>query len=352
MFREAKELLPHLPTAEGEATHAVMSGRYDLMVLLAAVLEFYASGCESLRIATLSFNDRNTLEMAELLRSGRVGTLALLCSAFFKAHNDAEYSQARRTAAEFPGRWRIAAARNHAKVITAHLPGQRRKLVLEGSANLRTNGNWEQLLIVLDDNLHDWHAAWIDAQLSKHEADDAPEPETKPPPPKPARPGHFRHAGLGVWCCRRGLSEPEETAFRAWKAAPSQHEVFCAAAAEALAALIRQWQQTVPADWIITAPPPGASAGREYPASLLGKALARKLGLEYQTTLQRAGGAKKWHGRHYALKQEPFTVTCKPPSVALVVDDMMTSGITMRLALDALRTAGVPAFGFAYVGND
>jgi predicted amidophosphoribosyltransferase len=68
--------------------------------------------------------------------------------------------------------------------------------------------------------------------------------------------------------------------------------------------------------------------------------------------MQRAGGAKRWHGRHFALKQEPFAVVSKPPSVALVVDDMMTSGTTMRLALEALRTAGSPAFGFAYVGND
>jgi hypothetical protein len=171
MFREAKELLPYLPKAEGDATHAIMSGRYDLMVLLAAILESYGGRCQSLRIATLSFNDRNTLEMAELLRSGRAGALTLLCSSFFKAHNDAEYANAEREAAGFPGRWRLAAARNHCKVVLADFG--KRRLVLEGSANLRTNGNLEQLLIVQDAKLFTWHAAWIDALVSKHEADDA-----------------------------------------------------------------------------------------------------------------------------------------------------------------------------------
>jgi hypothetical protein len=350
MFREAKEILPYLPTAEGEATHAVMNGRYDLMVLLAAVLEFYGSGCQSLRVATLSFNDRNTLEMAELLRSGRVGALTLLCSSFFKAHNDAEFAAAKREAALFPGRWRLAAARNHCKVVLADF-GVRR-LVLEGSANLRTNGNWEQLLIIQDAELHAWHAAWIDAMVSRYEVEaaDEPEPEQKRPP-RPARPAHYRHAGLGVWCCRRGLTGPDAEAFQAWKQAPSRREAFCTAAAASIADLIRQWQQTIPAEWVVTTPPPGASAGKEYPAGFLGRAVAAELGVEYQTTLQRSG-AKRWHGRHYAMKQEPFIVTCKPPSVALVVDDMMTSGTTMRLALDALRCAGVPAFGFAYIGND
>jgi hypothetical protein len=170
MFREAKELLPYLPTTEGEATHAIMSGRYDLMVLLAAILEFYGSGCQSLRIATLSYNDRNTLEMAELLRTGRVGALTLLCSSFFRAHNDAEYAAAKREAALFPSRWRIAAARNHCKVVLADFG--KRRLVLEGSANLRTNGNLEQLLIVQDAKLFTWHATWIDELVSRHEADD------------------------------------------------------------------------------------------------------------------------------------------------------------------------------------
>jgi hypothetical protein len=351
MLHEAKQLLPFLPAAEGEATHAIMSGRYDLMVLLAAILDIYASGCESLRLATLSFNHRNTAEMRELLRSGRVGTLALLCSAFFRAHNDAEYTEARRTAAEFPDRWRIAAARNHAKVICADF-GQR-KLVIEGSANLRTNGNWEQLLIVQDTELFAWHATWIDEMVSRYEAEatEEPEPAQQRPPPPPT-PAHYRHAGLGVWCCRRGLTGPEEMAFQAWKAAPSRHEAFCTTAAAAIADLIRQWQATLPLAWVVTAPPAGASAGQEYPAGFLGRAVAQLLGLEYQTTLQRPGGAKRWHGRHYALKQGPFTATCKPPSVALVIDDMLTSGTTMRLALEALRTAGVPGFGFAYVGND
>jgi hypothetical protein len=173
MFREAKELLSYLPTAEGEATHAVMNGRYDLMVLLAAILEFYVSTCQYLRLATLSFNDRNTTEMKELLRSGRVRALTLLCSSFFRAHNRDQYAAAHCEAALFPGRWRLAAARNHCKVCLLDF-GERR-LVLEGSPNLRTNGNWEQLAIIQDAALHTWHATWIDQLVSRHEADDAEE---------------------------------------------------------------------------------------------------------------------------------------------------------------------------------
>jgi hypothetical protein len=125
----------------------------------------------------LSFNTRNTSEIAHLLRTdpaGPVEAVTLLCSSFFRANNRTEYQDAIRTAAGFPGRWRLAAARSHAKVITADLVDGR-KLTIEGSANLRTNSNREQLTVIMDEALHDWHAAWIDDLVAKHEHD--PEPD-------------------------------------------------------------------------------------------------------------------------------------------------------------------------------
>jgi hypothetical protein len=45
------------------------------------------------------------------------------------------------------------------------------KLSLEGSANLRSNGNREQFALVNDASLHDWHAAWIDDLVARHEGE-------------------------------------------------------------------------------------------------------------------------------------------------------------------------------------
>ena len=43
------------------------------------------------------------------------------------------------------------------------------KIVCEGSGNLRENGNKENLLIAHDAGLHDFHAAYIDAEVTKNE---------------------------------------------------------------------------------------------------------------------------------------------------------------------------------------
>src|SRR5262249_9575533 len=120
---------------------------------------------EKLRIATLAYSQRNVAELCALLDAGKVKSLGLLCSQFFKDHSKADYA---RTACELLGRGqRLAASRNHAKVVT-FLFADGCAYSLEGSANLRSNSNREQFCLVNDRGLHDWHSRWIDEALARH----------------------------------------------------------------------------------------------------------------------------------------------------------------------------------------
>ena len=143
-----------------------MTGRYDLLLLVTALLE-HAGPCEHLRIATLSFHDRNVTELMRQRDAGTVGRLTLLCSTFFRENQPATYERALQELVQVRG-GRLAFARNHAKVIALAWPDGRR-MALEGSANLRTNSNQEQFCLVNDAGLHDWHASWIDRMVSRNE---------------------------------------------------------------------------------------------------------------------------------------------------------------------------------------
>jgi hypothetical protein len=162
---EARAVLNHLPSP-GEALHAIITGRYDLMHLLLAVLERQPP--LTLRIATLSYNARNLKEMTAILEDKAPPALTLLCSAFFRDHNKGLWEE---TLALFRQHGqRAAAARTHAKVITLEtLAGG--KLVIEGSANLRSNSNREQVAVINDAGLHQWHSQWIDALVAEHEGE-------------------------------------------------------------------------------------------------------------------------------------------------------------------------------------
>jgi hypothetical protein len=166
MLGQAAQVLAVLP-GPGETLHALITGRYDLMHLITALVTRLGD-VESVRIATLSYNGRNLAEMVALLDSEAVKTLTLLCSAFFRDHNKELWEETLKDFRE-RGQW-AAAARTHAKVVTVATAGGRR-LTLEGSANLRTNSNLEQFSLTEDAALHDWSAAWIDDLVTRHEGE-------------------------------------------------------------------------------------------------------------------------------------------------------------------------------------
>jgi hypothetical protein len=158
MLRESADILAHLP-GPGESLHALMTGTYDFMTLAGHVIMARPVPCARLRLATLAFSGRNTAEIVQLLDGGAVQAVSLLCSDFFAKHNRAEFTEAVR---EFQARgMAIAAPRCHAKVTCLEFTDGL-KLVFEGSANLRTNGNVEQFALFNDPELHNWHSAWID----------------------------------------------------------------------------------------------------------------------------------------------------------------------------------------------
>jgi hypothetical protein len=165
-LREADDVLAFIP-AEGETLHALMTGRYDLMHLLVALLRRLPGPCERLRIATLSLSARNVREMARLLDDGTVKALDLLASHFFARHEKAIYAACRAELVRDRGA-RLGIARSHCKIITiAGADGGR--FVLEGSPNLRTNSNVEQFSLTRDAALHEWFDTWVRETITRHE---------------------------------------------------------------------------------------------------------------------------------------------------------------------------------------
>lgn len=170
--RTAAELLPALP-AKGETVHALMLGTFDLGQVIAAVARLTPK-LKHLRIATLAYSARNVKELVALLEARPGLRLTLLVSVFFRDHNKDAFAESSAELTAYPGA-AVSADRNHAKVVCFDL-GRGDGLVFEGSANLRGNGNREQLAATRCRKLHDWHARWIDeavihAQHEEAEAD-------------------------------------------------------------------------------------------------------------------------------------------------------------------------------------
>jgi hypothetical protein len=165
-LRAAADVVPRLP-GPGESLHALLTGSFDFLLVLTCVIQARPAPCAALRLATLAFSRRNTAELCRLLDSRLVGRLTLLCSDFMAKSNAEVYQGAVAELADYRGQT-VASACCHAKVAClAFADGLR--LAFEGSANLRTNKNLEQMTVINDPGLHDRHAAWIDAKAREHE---------------------------------------------------------------------------------------------------------------------------------------------------------------------------------------
>jgi hypothetical protein len=165
-LRRAAEVIPHLP-GPGESLHTLLTGFFDFALVLTCVLRSRPCPCEHARISTLSFGRKNVQEMAGWLDDGIVCRLTLLCSDFMAKASPEVYQGAVKELVEQRGQV-VGSARCHAKVVTLAFEDGLR-LVFEGSPNLRTNRNTENLCVINDPGLHDWHAAWIDERVRAHE---------------------------------------------------------------------------------------------------------------------------------------------------------------------------------------
>jgi hypothetical protein len=154
---------------------------------------------------------------------------------------------------------------------------------------------------------------------------------------------------LGVWAANR--SRAARARVKAWKRTHPLDPAALAEFAAAVADLVRAWSPILPAGTVVTVPPQGASAPGPYAALELGQAVAGALGLPLAEVLARTD-VKRWHGPHSSLRQAPYACTLPDPAppMVLVVDDLVTSGRTMRHSIEAIRQAGAAAFGFAFSG--
>jgi hypothetical protein len=155
----AAELLERLPRPD-EAFHCIVRGTFALFDLVPAVLAIAAPAkIAALHIATLGFSRDNTENLCRLLDERKIGRARLLCSHYFSA-TSRELYQGMRDALQQRGQT-FASRRTHAKVLAMKLTN-RRTVLVESSANLRSCFNIEQLTVFGDPQLYKFHIHWIE----------------------------------------------------------------------------------------------------------------------------------------------------------------------------------------------
>lgn len=160
----ALAIIPNLPVGPDDRTHVVLRGDFVLCDLIPAIIE--ARGrCPHLHVATLGLSSANADQIARLIGLGRLGGASLVVSHYFAKVD--KLTTYREVVARLEGIASVRVTRNHCKVIC--LPTENGdSFVIEGSANLRSSDNIEQIVITNDPATLAFHVGWMN-ELPAHE---------------------------------------------------------------------------------------------------------------------------------------------------------------------------------------
>lgn len=159
-FVEAKNadcVIAVLPAA-GDSTHCILPGDFVFCDLLARLVDRH--GCPMrIDISTLSLSEGNVQTLVDILNHHAAPALTLVASVYFWSTNQSIARAIETRLAPHP-RCRVALGRQHTKLVLVEYPNV--SWVFAGSANLRSAGCYEQVVITDDSEVLAFYRGWLE----------------------------------------------------------------------------------------------------------------------------------------------------------------------------------------------
>jgi hypothetical protein len=167
IYENALKLAKETTIDKGERIHAVVSGNFIFGDFIEAHIVHHNAKVPKMTISTLSLSQDNVDSLYNLLAGGFVDKLSLIVSAYFYSHEKRGLIPYIYERLDIDDRFQLSVAGIHTKTTTFNTTGGK-KIVIHGSANLRSSGNIEQFTIEENPELHDFHDAISDEIAQKY----------------------------------------------------------------------------------------------------------------------------------------------------------------------------------------
>jgi len=183
-YEHACDFVDGLDLRDGYRAFAFVSGNFVFGDVLEAMVERRKAAPKSLTIQTLSMSEENIDSLANVvdMLDGRLERLRIILSVYFWGHEHraGQLVPYLYEALDVPDLdFDVAFASIHTKIITMEtISGH--KLVMDGSANLRSSRNIEQLRIECDGELYDYIEDFADKVFTAYSVLNKNEPYPKP----------------------------------------------------------------------------------------------------------------------------------------------------------------------------
>lgn len=166
-YDNALKLAGDLRLDFGERAEIIVNGSFIFGDFLEAYIIKQQACCKKLVISTLSLNQNNVDSLHNLLTHGWIKHLDLVISHYFysmERHGLIPYIYRQ---LDIENRFQLAVAFTHTKTVHFETLGGR-KVVMHGSANLRSSGNLEQFTIEENAELYDFYDEAFSKIIAKY----------------------------------------------------------------------------------------------------------------------------------------------------------------------------------------
>lgn len=166
-YELAEELAECVLPEKGMRHFCFLSGRFIAGDFLEAWIVRHNIHVKEMTISTLSLSEANIDSLANLLNGGFVEKMSLVVSDFFFSHERRNLIPYLLKELDKDGRFQLGVCGTHCKLaLIETMAGN--KVVIHGSANLRSSGNLEHLCIEENPDLYDFNFKIQSAILQKY----------------------------------------------------------------------------------------------------------------------------------------------------------------------------------------
>jgi hypothetical protein len=167
LYENANKLAKELTVNKNERADVFVSGAFIFGDFIEAYIVQRNAKIKKMTISTLSLSQENVDSLHNLLKGGFVDELNLIVSAYFYGNEFSSLIPYIYSELDIENRFQIAVVGAHTKTCTFETLGGR-KIVIHGSANLRSSGNLEQFTVEENEELYDFYNEHTDKLIEAY----------------------------------------------------------------------------------------------------------------------------------------------------------------------------------------
>lgn len=166
MYSHAQDLVKKILLSKKDSYFVIVGGSFVFGDFIEAFITEKNLKVYDLTISTLSLGKHNVDSLANLLHGNFVDKLNIIVSHFFYAHEKNKTVPYMLKELDFNKQLDLGVTRCHTKMVL--MDTNKGKIVMHGSANLRSSDNFEQLQIDLNENLYNFAKQFHDEQFKNY----------------------------------------------------------------------------------------------------------------------------------------------------------------------------------------